>query len=160
MKHVVLDLCQIKYQQYQIPLTNKATFNNIIQSNFYSNNLRCYFETITKNYLKGKIRDFCLNRGGQKLAPDIFALVTCADCYMFMPTTQFKVKPNLSVSANKSSSSILNGKKHSHVRIPSMGICSTCKSIIILFNISRHTEFKSGLVARSSLLLKLKLNLN
>ena len=35
--------------------------------------------------------DVCRNRGGEALTPEAFALVTCADCYYFMPPTQFGV---------------------------------------------------------------------
>ena len=52
-----------------------------------------------------------MNRGGKKLEPDIFALVTCADCYMFMPQNQFKIKPPLSLSENQSASLGFEGKK-------------------------------------------------
>ena len=51
-----------------------------------------------------------MNRGGKKLDPDIFALVTCADCYMFMPQNQFKGKPPLSMSENKSAPLGFQGK--------------------------------------------------
>ena len=46
------------------------------------------------------------------MSPDIFALVTCLDCYQFMPNTQFKPRRDPSLTSNINSSSQINGGKN------------------------------------------------
>ena len=72
---------------------------------------RLFIIKINLLIIKGESKNRCRYRDGKMLDPKIFALVTCRDCYIFMPNTQFKPrKSSLITSETNGSSSSDKGK--------------------------------------------------